>query len=87
MIIFSSVIPLFGGNVASVDAPAIRKMSSIVELLSLCLRSALSALTRVPAKPDGSGTLRSLVLANRCVAPGHKTVPRLSILAVPSGDG
>src|SRR5882672_1140305 len=58
-----------------------------VELLSPCLRSALSALTGAPTKPDGSGTLRSLVLANRCVAPGHKTVPRLPILAVPLRDG
>src|SRR5712672_1437445 len=88
IIIFSSVICLFGGNVAgSVDAPAIHKMSAIVELLSPCLRSALSALTGVPTKPDGTGSFRSLVLANRCVAPDHKTVPRLPILAVPSRDG
>jgi hypothetical protein len=61
-------------------------MSAIVELLSPCPRSALSASTGVP-KPDGSGSLRSLVLANRCVAPRHKTVPRLPILAVPLRDG
>ena len=71
----------------SVGPPAIHKMSAIVELLSPCLRSALSALTGVPTKPDGTGSLRSLVLANRCVAPDHKTVPRLPILAVPSRDG
>jgi hypothetical protein len=69
-----------------VDAPAIDKMSAIVELLSPCLRSALPALTGVPTKSDGSGSLRSLVLANRCFAPGHKTVPRLVILAVPPRD-
>src|SRR5437879_10755103 len=85
MIIFSSVICPFG--LGSVDAPATHKMSAIVELLSPCLRSALSALTGVPTKPDGTGSLRSLVLANRCVAPDHKTVPRLAILAVPSSDG
>src|SRR5215813_270668 len=86
--IISSIICLSGGNVAgSVDALAIRKMSGSVELLSPHLRSALSALTGASTKPDGSGSLRSLVLANRCVAPGHKTVPRLLISAVPSRDG
>ena len=55
-LIFSSIICLFGGNVAgSVDAPAIHKMSAIVELLSPCLRSALSALTGALTKPDASG--------------------------------
>ena len=86
MIIFSSVICLFG--LGSVDAPAIRQnVSHCGTPFSRCLRSALSALTGVPTKPDGSGSLRSRVLANRCVAPGHKTVPRMPILAVPSRDG
>ena len=49
--------------------------------------AALSALTGVPTKPDGSGSLRSLALADRCVAADHKTVPRFAILAVPSRDG
>src|SRR5262249_2619342 len=35
-------------------------------------------------KPDGSGSLRWPVSADRCAAPGHKTVPRLSTLTVPS---
>jgi len=34
--------------------------------------------------PDASVPLRSLVLANRCATPLHKTVPRLRSLAVPS---
>src|SRR4029078_12507871 len=66
--IFSLVICLFG--LGGVDAPAFDKMSSIVELLSLA--SALSALCRVPAKRDGSGSLRPLVLAGRCIAAVHK---------------
>src|SRR5215469_9698463 len=44
-------------------------------------------LTGVPARPDGSGSLRSLMSADRCAAPDHKTVPRLAILAVPLHDG
>jgi hypothetical protein len=74
MTIFSSVICRFGFG--SVDAPAIDKMPSIVELLFWCLQSALSALTGVPTKPDKSGSLRSRVMADRCIAPGHKNSPK-----------
>src|SRR3954447_20599371 len=59
-------------------------MPGCVELLSPCPQSLLSALTGAPTHPDGSGSLRSLVSAIRCVAPGYKTVPRMPILAVPS---
>jgi hypothetical protein len=68
-----------------VDAPSIDKMSSIVELLFSA--SALSAFCRVPIKFGGSGSLRPLVLADRCIAAVHKTVPRVPILAVPLRDG
>src|SRR6266481_9877837 len=85
MIIFSSVICLFG--LGSVDAPAIDKTLSIVELLFSVSAICAVCFDRVPTKPDGSGSLRSRVLADRCIAPGHRTVPRLPILAVPLRDG
>src|SRR3954454_8461132 len=59
-------------------------MPGCVELLSPCAQSPLSALTGAATHPDGSRSLRSPVSANRCVAPGYKTVPRMRILAVPS---
>ena len=66
--------------------PAVPAAWSLTTIAFMIIFSSV-ILAVVPAKRDGSGSLRSLVLANRCVVPGHKTVPRVPILAVPSRDG
>src|SRR4051794_9327162 len=67
-----------------------RRLSTTCQPLSnSCSVSAICAVCIDPDshQADGSGSLRSLVLAKRWVVPGDTTVSRLPILAVPLRDG